>query len=161
MPPSIGIRWPTIADAEIITDIWCEGAQAGFACAAPGRDAVAEFFRNHLETETGAFGYWIAEVHGQVIGWQSLLRTRPNPISRWAHSSTYVSLRNRARGVGRARLAFANTHARDSGISHIEGFVLASNIRGDSNIGIVRVAELRRRPGRRSRRGPLGVCSQP
>jgi len=127
-PQSIRIRRATIADLEIITDIWCEGAQAGFGCAVPGRGSVAEFFRNHLETENGAFGYWIAEVDGQVVGWQSLLRTRPNPISRWAHSSTYVSSHHKAKGVGTALIAFANAHARESGISHIEGFVLASNI---------------------------------
>jgi L-amino acid N-acyltransferase YncA len=124
----IKIRRATSNDLDIIINIWSDGAQSGFGQAVPGPESVVEFFRDHLQRETEPFGYWIAEVAGQVVGWQSLLRTRPNPISQWAHSSTYVSSHNRAKGVGRSLLAFATAHAKESGISHIEGFVLASNI---------------------------------
>jgi len=125
---SIKIRRATIADLEIIVNIWCEGVQSSFGRAAPQPDSVVEFFRQHIETETEPFGYWIAEVHGKVAGWQSLLRTRPNPFSRWAHSSTYVSSDHKGKGIGRCLLAFASAHARGSEISYIEGFVLANNL---------------------------------
>jgi L-amino acid N-acyltransferase YncA len=121
------IRRATIDDLDSIAQIWCEGVESSFGKAPPSFETTLPFFSFQLSSVTDPYGYWVAEADGAVVGWQSLLPCRPSPISKWAYSSTYVSSQKRAKGLGRALLAVATTHAASAGLSHIEGFTSINN----------------------------------
>jgi L-amino acid N-acyltransferase YncA len=122
----ITIRPATIADLDPIARIWCEGFESSFGKEPPTYDSTLLFFSSHLQL-SHPWGYWMAEANGVVVGWQSLLPSRPSPISKWACSSTYIARDNHAKGVGRALVTFASRHAESSGLSHIEALIRIQN----------------------------------
>jgi L-amino acid N-acyltransferase YncA len=136
------IRRATLNDLGDITRIWLEGAHAGFGGVTFDTQTAQSFFQAHLKSQTEAYGYWVAEAGGLVIGWQSLLPCRPNPLSRWGHSSTYIEPSVRARGLGKALVSCIVKHAELVGLSHIEGFIRAGNeapIRIAESLGFTRM----------------------
>jgi phosphinothricin acetyltransferase len=123
----VSIRRATLEDIGVIADIWCDGVRGAHGLEPPERGQVLSFFRARLEDESIVYGIWVAEIEGTVTGFQSLQRSRPNPISKWAESSTYISAKFWNMGIGRALVAFAKEHATNVGFSHVVGFIRAGN----------------------------------
>jgi L-amino acid N-acyltransferase YncA len=110
-----------------IAAIWADGVGFAHGLEPPGNEEVISFFDERLRDESSVYGIWVAEVDGAIAGFQSLQRSRPNPVSMWAESSTYVAPQYANRGIGRILVAFAKQHARDVGLSHVVGFIRNGN----------------------------------
>jgi L-amino acid N-acyltransferase YncA len=123
----ISIRRARGDDAARIARAWLEGNRALKQKNIPEEERVLEFYSRRLEQQTNVFGIWVAEHDGIFAGWQGLQPCRPNPISKMAESSTYVSTDVKTRGVGRSLILYANSHAQTVGLDYIVGFIRAEN----------------------------------
>ena len=103
----------------------------------PPETEVRAFFAGRIEQQTDVYGVWVAEHEGVVAGWEGLQPCRPNPISRWAESSTYIASNSKARGVGRALIGYVLDHARRVELQYVVGFIKTGN---DAAIRIVESA---------------------
>lgn len=124
------IRQATNTDAPEVARIWAEGSAAslGFQVAS---EHYERYFAEKIASQTDEFKLWLAESpNGSVLGWQSLFPTRNNPaISDFtAESSTYVSVHNTAKGVGRSVMLHALKYAEQTRLQWVIGWVLKSNI---------------------------------
>jgi L-amino acid N-acyltransferase YncA len=122
----VSIRRASVEDLHEITTIWIDG-QVAHGLEAPDLNQALDVFRARIERQTEAYGIWVAEVEDVIVGWQSLHRSRANPLWNWAESSTYISAQSRGRGVGRKLVAFATEHAKAVDLSHVVGFIRKGN----------------------------------
>jgi phosphinothricin acetyltransferase len=122
------IRRATSADADGITTAWIHGLGTATHLRLPPKDEALAFFEDRLNRQTETFGLWVAEHQGTFAGWQGLQPCRPNPVSKFAESSTYVSSAVKAKGVGRALIMHATEHSRHVGLDYIVAFIRTENI---------------------------------
>jgi L-amino acid N-acyltransferase YncA len=125
----INIRRAKQEDLTSIVDIWLKGAVSGFGTTPPPTDNVMRFFRERIDLQTGVFGIWVALCENRIVGWQALQPCRNNPIEALtvAESSTYVSPENRRKGVGRALLIFARSHAARVHLTELRSNIAVTN----------------------------------
>ncbi len=123
----VTIRRASVEDLHEIATIWIDG-QVAHGLEAPDLNRALDVFRARLESQTEAYGIWVAEVEDVIVGWQSLHRSRANPLWNWAESSTYISAQSRGRGIGRKLVAFATEHAEAVDLSHVIGFIRKENM---------------------------------
>jgi L-amino acid N-acyltransferase YncA len=121
------IRSAEQGDLAAICSIWMQGAQLAFGFLAPAVEVAEAYFADRITTQTSSFGIWLAETNGVVLGWQSLQQCRPNPISKMAEASTYISPNERRNGLGRRLLLFAQQRGIGSGLRHIVAFIKTDN----------------------------------
>src|SRR5579863_7179461 len=88
------MRRATMKDLHPIVKIWMNGVQMAQGLTPPPLDEVVNLFASRIESQSPVYGIWVAEVDGAVAGWQGLQACRPNPIMRWAESSTYISMQH-------------------------------------------------------------------
>jgi L-amino acid N-acyltransferase YncA len=123
----VTVRRATIKDLDTIVKIWIDGVQIAQGLTPPNHDEISKLFKTRIESQSGGFGVWVAEVDGAVAGWQSLQPCRPNPMMRWAESSTYISMQHLGQGIGGALTKFATEHARFTTLTHVVGFIPSRN----------------------------------
>jgi len=122
------IRRATIKDLRPVVKIWLDAVQLGMGLTPPSPNEVLATFQKRLEApEQTAYGHWVAEVDGDVAGWQGLQPCRPSPVMRWAESGTYVSRDYVGHGIGEALIKFATEHVNSTNLTHMVGFVGARN----------------------------------
>src|ERR1700722_1945202 len=122
------IRRATIKDLRPVVKIWLDAVQLGLGLTPPSPSEVLATFQKRLEApEQTAYGHWVAEVDGDVAGWQGLQPCRPSPVMRWAESGTYVSRDYVGHGIGEALIKFATEHVNSTNLTHLVGFVGARN----------------------------------
>ena len=126
----ITIRRATIKDLRPVVKIWLDAVQIGMGLTPPSSDEVLNTFQKRLESPpaaSSAYGHWVAEVDGDVAGWQGLHPCRPNPMMRWAESGTYISMQYLGQGIGEALVKFATEHVKSTDLTHLVGFLGARN----------------------------------
>lgn len=121
------IRRATIRDLRPMVKIWLDAVQLGMGLTPPSSNEVIDTFQKRLESQSTAYGHWVAEVDGSVAGWQGLLPCRPSPMMRWAESGTYVSMQHVGQGIPEALIRFATDHVRSTDLTHLVGFLSARN----------------------------------
>jgi len=124
------IRQATLDDVTEVARVWAEGSMASLGFSISPSD-YEEHFAKRIASQTEEFKLWIAEdSDGSVLGWQSLLPTRNNPaiVDFMAESSTYVSARNKAKGVGTNVMQHALKYAERTRLQWVIGWVLQSNV---------------------------------
>ena len=114
-------------DLSAICSIWMQGVQLAFGLPPSALDVVEAYFADRVSTQTSPFGIWVAETNGVVLGWQSLQQCRPNPISKMAEASTYVSPKDWRKRLGRDLLLFAQRRGIEAGFRHIVAFMKTDN----------------------------------
>lgn len=127
---AIRLREATSDDAKVVADIWRRGVAAslGFETAFPDAEI---YFLNRIDEQSDTFKFWLAiDATEKVIGWQSLMPTRVNPILRglFAESSTYVDQHCGIRGIGSALIEKASRHADTCDLHYIVGYISISNV---------------------------------
>jgi phosphinothricin acetyltransferase len=143
---TLAVRRGTVDDLDNLMIIWKYG-QVAQGDVPSEIDQVSDVFRVRLTSQSDAYGIWIAELEGTVVGWQSLHCCRANPIHNWAESSTYISKQYHGRGVGRELLKLATSHAKSVKLAYVTGFIKAGNtasIRIVESLGWKRVGALPR-----------------
>jgi L-amino acid N-acyltransferase YncA len=131
---TFSIRRGEMNDLGQIVDLWFQGQSNSLSLE---RNFVETFYSTRLQSQNERFGFWVAEADdlrggradSRILGWQSLLPCRVNPIfhGEWAESSTYVRQDIRARGVGRALLTHVTHGACISGLKKLVAFVRSDN----------------------------------
>lgn len=121
------IRTAERRDLSAICNIWMQGVQLAFGLPPPALDVVEAYFADRINTQTSPFGTWVAEANAVVLGWQSLQQCRPNPISKMAEASTYISPNEWRNGLGRKLLLFAQHRGIEAGFRHIVAFIKTDN----------------------------------
>src|SRR5262249_35744251 len=122
----VTIRPASVEDLTEIVAIWSDG-QISQGEKPPDLDQAMSIFRKRLESQSGVYGTWVAEIEAAIVGWQSLHPCKANPLHKWAESSTYISKRSKGRGIGRKLLTFATEHAKSVGLPHVVGIIIAGN----------------------------------
>jgi L-amino acid N-acyltransferase YncA len=132
---TFSIRRGEMNDLGQIVNLWFQGQSNSLNL---DRNFVERFYLTRLQNQNERFGFWVAEADdlkgggrsdSRILGWQSLLPCRVNPIvhGEWAESSTYVRQNIRAHGVGRALLTHVTQGAGISGLKKIVAFVRSDN----------------------------------
>ena len=128
---SVQIRQAAPGDARAIALIWTEGIASAVPALTNDQGTLPEeHFRNALALQDGTFQLWVAELSGMgIVGWQSLMPCRNNPVLRtsMAESSTYVSANARGYQIGTKLLEHAINHAVHSPLRYLLAFVAAGN----------------------------------
>jgi L-amino acid N-acyltransferase YncA len=124
------VRPASPADFEAIYTIWLEGIAHSFAGFQHPAD-LREQFHHNFATSHLPFGFWVAEVAGQVVGWQSLLPCTTNPLKRhlMAEASTYVTVSGQGIGVGEALLRRGQAEASLRHLRFVLAYTLTENAR--------------------------------
>lgn len=122
------IRQANLKDVPAITRIWLEGAKEAFGLHRDDQN-YEDFFYEKVKHQNDVFQIWVAVDAGDIIGWQSLSPLTNNPIAHrlFAESSTYVSLNNRHRGVGRKLVEHALKFAQETCLLYVTAFVSNDN----------------------------------
>ncbi|MFC6223778.1 GNAT family N-acetyltransferase [Hymenobacter artigasi] len=122
------IRPALPTDFDAIYAIWLDGIVHSFAEFDRPAD-LQEQFHDNFTTCRPPFGFWVAEVAGNVVGWQSLLPCTSNPMKRHllAESSTYRALGSHSNGAGEALLRAALAWAGPAGLQFVLAYTLESN----------------------------------
>jgi L-amino acid N-acyltransferase YncA len=121
------IRRAERKDLTAICSIWMQGVRLAFGLPAPALEVAETYFADRITSLTSPFGIWVAETNGVVLGWQSLQQCRPNPISKMAEASTYISPNELRNGLGRKLLSFAQQRGIESRFRHIVAFIKTDN----------------------------------
>ena len=126
----IAIRLATSADFDTIYATWLDGITHSFAGFEHPADLREQFYHNFASSHS-PFAFWVAEVEGQVIGWQSLLPCTSNPLKRklLAESSTYVTPKMQGSGAGELLLRWVLQDAGRRGLQFVHGYVRHGNTR--------------------------------
>jgi L-amino acid N-acyltransferase YncA len=129
MEHEVGLRFAEESDAGEIASIWreCLGLHAGQKSVPTQAQAVAAF-EERIRQPQGRSCIWVAVDNGSIVGWQSLSDFGATQITKAATSSTYVSPRCHAKGVGRRLLAHATSSARSCNFDYVVGFIRTDNI---------------------------------
>jgi L-amino acid N-acyltransferase YncA len=123
------VREAVDRDWEAIHAIWLSGSTVSLGFAADFPEA-ATWLRTAVNSQNSIFKFWVAEnVGGQIVGWQSLMPTRNNPVMRTlvAESSTYCSLTLGEHGLGTQLIEIASRHADNSPLQYIVGTISEGN----------------------------------
>jgi L-amino acid N-acyltransferase YncA len=123
------IRRGTPADAERIFEIWQAGIKHAAEIHAGRIEEPLSYFRSRLENNPEGLGYWVLEVKGRVVGWQSLLPFYPSPLE-WRYlaiSSTYVERRCGVPEAGSKLVSRAVEEARQAGVAQLFAFIVGQN----------------------------------
>jgi L-amino acid N-acyltransferase YncA len=131
MVESFNVREARAEDAAEIFAIWKDGLSV-----AVGSEPIVyvgdhlKYFENLVQTQTEVSKVWVA-IRGdkKIVGWQSLLPCRNNPVLRglMAESSTYVRRKAGVPRLGQLLLAHACQYAARTPLQHIIGFAGTSN----------------------------------
>jgi L-amino acid N-acyltransferase YncA len=117
------------ADAERIVAIWRDGINLAAEIHAADAEEPVSYFRTRLENTPEGLGYWVLEVEGRVVGWQSLLPFYPSPLE-WRYlaiSSTYVERRCGVPDAGLKLVSGAAEEARRAGVAQLFAVISAKN----------------------------------
>ena len=123
------IRRGRPADAERIAAIWQAGVNLAAEMHAAETEDPLTYFRSRLENNPEGLGYWVLEVKGRIVGWQSLLPFYPNPLE-WRYlaiSSTYVERRCGVPEAGSKLVSHAVEEARHAGVAQLFAFIVGQN----------------------------------
>lgn len=123
------IREAVEADSSAIFAIWKRGLALSLGFEAD-QSIDAQYFQRAIESQDSTFKVWVAEdEYGRIIGWQSLMPTRNNPVMRnlVAESSTYCDQSDIHHGIGSRLMATATKHADNCALQYIIGTISEGN----------------------------------
>lgn len=135
------------SDFEAIYQIWLEGIDNSFDKNAVAPDILWERFLANFNFRSGIFNYWVAELNGRILGWQSLVRGSYNPfrMGTTAESSTYIAKSCRLKGMGEALIAHVMAEAEIRQLEYVFAFVAVENVPARKitrNTGWIEVGEM-------------------
>jgi L-amino acid N-acyltransferase YncA len=121
------IRQANLNDLTDIIDIFNVGAISSLGVSLKQTN-LNDYFRKCIEEQDETFKIWVATDNNTVIGWQSLLPNRINPLIRpyFAESSTYV-LPTIHKGVATKLLHHAMVEVKNSDLQYILGYISITN----------------------------------
>lgn len=133
---SIEIKEANINELPMMIEIYNRGMQQpiGSILNTPFIDVI---FNEYFSQVDQTFKIWVAVEDGTIVGWQSLLPNRINPVIRsvFAESITCVDPRKGNSGIATQLVQHAIDHARASKIHYIFGYI------DTENIGAVKLVE--------------------
>ena len=125
------IRIAQDEDCDAIYSIWRDGISNSFEVKNEENMVLyKKRFRNNFDNRNSIFNFWVAvDDENNILGWQSLTRAFVHPFKteNFAESSTYISLLNRYKGVGKSLMTHAIEEAQKSPLEYIIGFVAVHN----------------------------------
>jgi L-amino acid N-acyltransferase YncA len=127
--PPFEIRDATPDDVPAIANIWRKGLAVSLGFDAEFLEAES-YFARCVSMQSKAFKFWVVtDDAGKILGWESLLPSRANPIMRnfFAEVSTYVDPLCGVHHLGTALIKRATEHADNSSLQYITGIVSTSN----------------------------------
>ena len=125
------IRLATDDDFETIYLIWLDGIKNSFDDNLIDQHTLREKFSSNFNQRQGVFNFWVAvDTENKIWGWQSLVRCLNHPFkdNTYAESSTYLSIENRFKGLGKLLLEYVLKEAEKSSLEYVIGFVATNNV---------------------------------
>ena len=104
-------------------------------------------FNEYFSQVDNTFKIWVAVQDGSIVGWQSLLPNRINPVIRsvFAESIICVDPKNGNSGIATHLLKHAIEHAKRKNIHYIFGYIDTENIKAKKlveKIGFTKVGKI-------------------
>ena len=128
---NILIRLATDDDFETIYSIWLDGIKNSYDDTSIDPQTLKEKFSSNFNQRQGIFNFWVAvDAENKIWGWQSLVRCLNHPFkdNTYAESSTYLSIENRFKGLGKLLLGYVLKEAEKSSLEYVIGFVATNNV---------------------------------
>lgn len=126
----VNIRIAIQEDLPKVLSIWLDGIINSFDPDTISQAELEADFTSNFDQRAGIFNFWVAEDNeNNILGWQSLIRTSNNPFRKnnYAESSTYISMDNRYKGLGKDLLQHVINEAENSPLEYIVGFISITN----------------------------------
>lgn len=140
------IREAHINELPVMIEIYNKGLQqaVGSVLHTPFMDVI---FNEYFSQVDDAFKIWVAVQDGNIVGWQSLLPNRINPLIRsvFAESIICVDPQSANSGIATQLLQHAIHHARSQHIHYIFGYIDTCNthaIKLVENLGFTEVGKI-------------------
>ena len=116
------------SDFEKLFVIWLQGIKSTFKDVTKPDDLKEQFhsvFKERKEHE-----YWVAELAGEVLGFQSFLPLSKNPLKQeyMVESSTYMNKGFLNKGIGVKLLTYTLSELQKTNIQSVAAFVISTNI---------------------------------
>lgn len=123
----ITIRLAEDYDFDAIYAIWQEGIHSSSNI---NMEEMRAKFHENFALRNGIYNYWVAaNIDGEILGWQSLIKFSNNPLRENLHaeSSTYIAKNARALGLGYLLVEHVIKEAEKTKLECIFAFIAKTN----------------------------------